>query len=451
MSQIVDERANAERADRPLAGYSDAMLDALIARAEAREVSTEARLEKLTLDDPEWFKNPYAMAKTDWLLERRAATVKALNACEREDGGTHRSGKYEAISETLSEMDAEITRRRWEVSGDQREFEQIIRGEVSRGGERFTLAACLREERRLRRELGLTAQNNVQKPQPSKVTSGGVSGHTLDRFWENQLKGGKLKAILKARASEIGKLTRSRGQELAQQVREGKAPAWVQNLGPVPTRKRAFRRWARVAGEVDAMRKKFNVPDSHPEPLPRELVREAGQRVNNARLAAEGAPVSAVSKVRTRAAESVLGVWEQMKRVAKSARLSKRAFEKSQSQGQSPAPEATAEPQKQQAPTTPQQNPTSEAVTDEAAQPEPRKEKPVSETEKRLENERAARAEKIRQMMERTQNLDDKLRNNAPTQGQQARGNQQQRLERERRVQQLHEQARRGVRGPGLG
>lgn len=303
----------------------------------------------------------------------------------------------------------------------------------------------------MRRELGLTAQNNVQKPQPSKVTSGGVSGHTLDRFWENQLKGGKLKQILKARAAEIGKLTRSRGQELAQQVREGKAPAWVQNLGPVPGRKRAFRRWARVAGEVDAMRKKFNVPDSHPEPLPRELIREAGQRVNNARLAAEGAPVSAVSKVRTRAAEAVLGVWEQMKRVAKAARLSKRASEKSQSQGQSPAPEATAEPQQQQqqAP-TPQQNPTSEAVTDEAAQPEPRKEKPVSDTEKRLDNERAARAEKIRQMMERTRNLDDKLRNNTPTQGQQARSNQQ-RLERERRVQQLHEQARRGVRGPGLG
>lgn len=344
VSQIVDERANAERADRPLAGYSDAMLDALIARAEEHEVSTEARLEKLALDDPEWFKTPFAMAQTDWLLERRAATVKALNACEREDGGTHRSGKYEAISETLSEMDAEITRRRWEVSGDQREFEQIIRGEVSRGGERFTLAACLREERRLRRELGLTAQNDVQKPQPSKVPSGSVSGHTLDRFWEHQLKGGKLKQILKIRAAEIGKLTRSRGQELAQQVREGKAPAWVQNLGPVPTRKRAFRKWARAVGEIDAMRTKYGVPDSHPEPLPRELVREAGQRVNKARLAAEGAPVSAGSKVRTRAAEAVLGVWEQMKQVAKSARLSKRASEKSQSQGQPPVPEATAEP-----------------------------------------------------------------------------------------------------------
>ena len=285
----------------------------------------------------------------------------------------------------------------------------------------------------------------MPKAQPSKVPSGGVSGHTLDRFWENQLKGGNLKVILKARAAEIGKLTRSRGQELAQQVREGKAPVWVQNLGPVPTRKRTFRKWARVAGEVDAMRKKYNVPDSHPEPLPRELVREAGQRVNNARLAAEGAPVSAVSKVRTRAAESVLGVAEQLKRVSKSARLSQRAGE----QSQSPAPEATAEPQQQQAP-TPQQSPTSEAVTDEAAQPEPRKEKPVSDTEKRLDNERAARAEKIRQMMERTQNLDDKLRNNAPKQGQQTRNNQQ-RLERERRVQQLHEQARRGVRGPGLG
>ena len=443
VSQIVDERANAERADRPLAGYSDAMLDALIARAEAREVSTEARLEKLVLDDPEWFKNPFAMAQTDWLLERRAATVKALNTCEREDGGTHRSAKYDEIAETLGQMDAEITRRRWEVSGDQREFEQIIRGEVSRGGERFTLAACLREERRLRRELGLTAQNDVPKPQPSKVTSGGVSGHTLDRFWENQLKGGKLKQILKIRAAEIGKLTRSRGQELAQQVREGKAPAWVQNLGPVPTRKRAARRWARVVGEIDAMRTKYGVPDSHPEPLPRELVREAGQRVTKARLAAEGAPVSAGSKTRTRAAEAVLGVWEQVKSVAKSARLSKRAGE--QSQGQSPTPEAGAEPQKQQAP-APQQNPTGAA-----AQPETRKEKPVSETEERLRQERAARAERARQMMERTRSLDERLRNQpAPQASQQQSAQQNLQRQRQQQAQQMHEQARRGVRGPGL-
>lgn len=445
VSQIVDERANAERADRPLAGYSDAMLDALISRAEAREVSTEARLEKLVLDDPEWFKNPFALAQTDWLLERRAATVKALTACEREDGGTHRSGKYDEIAETLGQMDAEITRRRWEVSGDQREFEQIIRGEVSRGGERFTLAACLREERRLRRELGLTAQNDVPKAQPSKVTSGGVSGHTLDRFWESQLTGGKLKQILKIRAAEIGKLTRSRGQDLAQQVREGKAPAWTQALGPVPTRKRAFRKWARVAGEIDAMRKKFNVPDSHPEPLPRELVREAGQRVTKARLAAEGAPVSAGSRVRTRAAEAVLGVWEQVKSVAKTARLSKRAGEQSQAQGQSPAPEATAEPRQQQSP-APQQSPTGEA-----AQPETRKEKPVSETEERQRQERAARAERARQMMERTRSLDERLRNQpAPQASQQQSAQQNLQRQRQQQAQQMHEQARRGVRGPGI-
>jgi conjugative relaxase-like TrwC/TraI family protein len=443
VSQIVDERANAERADRPLAGYSDAMLDALIARAEAREVSTEARLEKLVLDDPEWFKNPFAMAQTDWLLERRAATVKALTACEREDGGTHRSAKYDEIAETLGQMDAEITRRRWEVSGDQREFEQIIRGEVSRGGERFTLAACLREERRLRRELGLTAQNDVPKAQPSKVASGGVSGHTLDRFWENQLKGGKLKAILKARASEIGKFTRARGQELARQVREGKAPAWVQNLGPVPTRRRAFRQWTRAVAEIDAMRTKYGVPDSHPEPLPRELIREAGQRVNNARLAAEKLPVSAGSKVRTRAAEAVLGVWEQMKRVAKAARLAERA--QTQAQGQSPKPEAGAEPRQQQAP-APQQSPTGEA-----AQPETRKEKPVSETEERLRQERAARAERARQMMERTRSLDERLREQpAPQANQQQSAQQNLQRQRQQQAQQMHEQARRGVRGPGL-
>lgn len=443
VSQIVDERANAERADRPLAGYSDAMLDALIARAEAREVSTEARLEKLVLDDPEWFRNPFAMAQTDWLLERRAATVKALNACEHEDGGTHRTGKYDEIAETLGQMDAEITRRRWEVSGDQREFEQIIRGEVSRGGERFTLAACLREERRLRRELGLTAQNDVPKAQPSKVTSGGVSGHTLDRFWESQLTGGKLKQILKIRAAEIGKLTRARGEELARQVREGKAPAWTQALGPVPTRKRAARRWARVAGEVDAMRAKYGVPDSHPEPLPRELVHEAGQRVTNARLAAEGAPVSAGSKVRTRAAEAVLGVQEQVKSVAKAARLAERA--QKQAQGQSPAPEAGTEPRQQQAP-APQQSPTGEA-----AQPETRKEKPVSETEERLRQERAARAERARQMMERTRSLDERLRDQpVPQASQQQSAQQNLQRQRQQQAQQMHEQARRGVRGPGL-
>lgn len=365
VSQIVDERANAERADRPLAGYSDAMLDSLIARAEAREVSTEARLEKLALDDPEWFKNPFAMAQTDWLLERRTATVKALNACEREDGGTHRSAQYEEITQTLSEMDAEITRRRWEVSGDQREFEQIIRGEVSRGGERFTLAACLREERRLRRELGLTAQNDVPKAQPSKVTSGGVSGHTLDRFWESQLKGGKLKAILKARASEIGKLTRSRGQELARQVREGKAPAWTQALGPVPTRKRAFRKWVRAAGEADALRTKYKVPESEPAVLPDQMVHEARQRVNNARLASDGAPVVVPSAEKTRAAEAVIGILEQVRRVAKAARLAERA----KNQQKQPKAQKVTEPE-QPKPLSPVEQKVQEARAERAPEPE---------------------------------------------------------------------------------
>ena len=218
----------------------------------------------------------------------------------------------------------------------------------------------------MRRELGLTAQNDVQKPQPSKVPSGGVSGHTLDRFWESQLKGGKLKQILKIRAAEIGKLTRARGQELAQQVREGKAPAWTQALGPVPTRRRAFRQWARVAGEVDAMRAKYGVPDSHPEPLPRELVREAGQRVNNARLAAEGAPVSAGSKVRTRAAETVLGVLEQVRRVAKAARLAERA----KNQQKQPKDQNVTEPEQQPKPLSPVEQKVQEARAERAPEPE---------------------------------------------------------------------------------
>ena len=226
-------------------------------------------------------------------------------------------------------------------------------------------------------------------------------------------------------------------------MREGKAPAWTQALGPVPTRRRAFRQWVRVAGEVDAMRAKYGVPDSHPEPLPRELVHEAGQRVTNARLAAEGAPVSAGSKVRTRAAEAVLGVQEQVKSVAKAARLAERA--QKQAQGQSPAPEAGTEPRQQQAP-APQQSPTGEA-----AQPETRKEKPVSETEERLRQERAARAERARQMMERTRSLDERLRDQpVPQASQQQSAQQNLQRQRQQQAQQMHEQARRGVRGPGL-
>ena len=430
----IRQQAQQVRSDRPLASLSDEHLERLVQQAKQRTAPVE---ERLAVEDPWWFTNPYAMTKTDELLAMRARTVKALNANE---GDT--TGVYAQIKENLGDMDAEITRRRWEISGDQRELEQIVRGERARNGHQFTLHQVLLEEQKIRQSL----PSGPAAVDPATVTSGGVSGHTLDKFWEQHpaVRQGRLGTILRARSREIGKLTRARGEELARQVREGKAPAWTQALGPVPTRKRAFRQWVRAAGEADALRTKYRVPESEPAVLPREMVHEASQRVNNARLASAGAPVVVQSAEKTRAAEAVLGVLSQVKRVAKAARLAERA--QSKAQGQSP----TAEPRQQQAP-APQQNPTVEATTGDAAQPETRKEKPVSETEERLRQERAARAERARQMMERTRSLDERLRNQpAPQASQQQSAQQNLQRQRQQQAQQMHEQARRGVRGPGL-
>lgn len=429
----IRQQAQQVRSDRPLASLSDEHLERLVQQAKQKTAPVE---ERLTVEDPWWFTNPYAMTKTDELLAMRARTVKALNANE---GDT--TGVYAQIKENLGDMDAEITRRRWEISGDQRELEQIVRGERARSGHQFTLRQVLLEEQRIRQSL----PSGPAAVDPAKVTSGGVSGHTLDKFWEQHpaVRQGRLGTILRARSREIGKLTRARGEELARQVREGKAPAWTQALGPVPTRKRAFRQWVRAAGEADTLRKKYKVPESEPAVLPAPMVHEARQRVNNARLASEGAPVVVQSAEKTRAAESVLGVLEQVRRVAKAARLAERA--QTQAQGQSPKPEATAEPRQQQAP-APQQSPNAAA-----ARPETRKEKPVSETEERLRQERAARAERARQMMERTRSLDERLRNEpAPQASQQQSAQQNLQRQRQQQAQQMHEQARRGVRGPGL-
>lgn len=424
----IRQQAQQVRSDRPLASLSDEHLERLVQQAKQRTAPVE---ERLAVEDPWWFTNPYALTKTDELLAMRARTVKALNANE---GDT--TGVYAQIKENLGDMDAEITRRRWEISGDQRELEQIVRGERARNGHQFTLHQVLLEEQKIRQSL----PSGPAVVDPAKVTSGGVSGHTLDKFWEQHpaVRHGRLGTILRARSREIGKLTRARGEELAQQVREGKAPAWTQALGPVPTRKRAFRQWVRAAGEADTLRTKYHVPESEPAVLPAPMVHEARQRVNNARLASEGAPVVVQSAEKTRAAEAVLGVLEQVRRVAKAARLAERA--QTQAQGQSPAPEAGTEPRQQQAP-APQQSPT----------PESRKEKPVSETEERLRQERAARAERVHQMMERTRNLDERLRNQpAPQASQQQSAQQNLQRQRQQQAQQMHEQARRGVRGPGL-
>ena len=351
----IRQQAQQVRSDRPLASLSDEHLERLVQQAKQKTAPVE---ERLTVEDPWWFTNPYAMTKTDELLAMRARTVKALNANE---GDT--TGVYAQIKENLGDMDAEITRRRWEISGDQRELEQIVRGERARSGHQFTLYQVLLEEQRIRQSL----PSGPAAVDPAKVTSGGVSGHTLDKFWEQHpaVRQGRLGTILRARSREIGKLTRARGEELARQVQAGKAPAWTQALGPVPTRRRAFRQWVRAAGEADALRTKYRVPESEPAVLPDQMVHEASQRVNNARLASAGAPVVMQSAEKTRAAESVLGVLEQVRRVAKAARLAERA----KNQQKQPKNQKATEPEQQQQPLSPVEQKVQEARAERAPEP----------------------------------------------------------------------------------
>ena len=348
----IRQQAQQVRSDRPLASLSDEHLERLVQQAKKKTAPVE---ERLTVEDPWWFTNPYAMTKTDELLAMRARTVKALNANE---GDT--TGVYAQIKENLGDMDAEITRRRWEISGDQRELEQIVRGERARSGHQFTLHQVLLEEQRIRQSL----PSGPAAVDPAKVTSGGVSGHTLDKFWEQHpaVRQGRLGTILRARSREIGKLTRARGEELARQVREGKAPAWTQALGPVPTRRRAFRQWVRAAGEADALRKKYRVPESEPAVLPDHMVHEARQRVNNARLASDGAPVVVQSAEKTRAAEAVIGILEQVKRVAKATRLAERAKKQ-------PKAQKVTEPEQQPKPLSPVEQKVQEARAERAPEP----------------------------------------------------------------------------------
>lgn len=350
----IRQQAKQVRSDRPLASLSDEHLERLVQQAKKKAAPVE---ERLVVEDPWWFQQPYALVKTDELLAMRARTVKALNANE----GT---SVYSQIKENLGDMDAEITRRRWEISGDQRELEQIVRGERARNGHQFTLYDVLREEQRIRQSL----PSGPAAVDPAKVTSGGVSGYSLDRFWEQHpaVRQGRLGTILRARSREIGKLTRARGEELARQVRVGQAPAWTQALGPVPTRKRAFRQWVRAVGEADALRKKYKVPESEPAVLPAPMVHEASQRVNNARLASDGAPVVVQSAEKTRAAESVLGVLEQVRRVAKAARLAERA----KNQQKQPKDQQVTEPEQQPKPLSPVEQKVQEARAERAPEPE---------------------------------------------------------------------------------
>lgn len=258
----VDAQKVHEAAERPLSYLSDEHLARLVDQAAQRNQPMADRLE---ISDAWWFTNPYAMVKSDELMAMRSRTVRALNATE---GDT--TGAYQQIKENLGDMDAEITRRRWEVSGDQRELEQIIRGERPRSGHNFTLHKVLSEEQRVRQHL-IPAIDLPETKRPEQIQNG-VSGHTLDRFWENHphLHNTRLGTILRSRSREIGQLAHLRGAQLA-----AEKPEWVKQLGEVPANKKLARHWYRVAAETEALRDKYNIAPSEAEAVPTKLRTQA--------------------------------------------------------------------------------------------------------------------------------------------------------------------------------
>ena len=257
----VDAQKVHEMAERPLSYLSDEHLARLVDQAAKR---TQPMADRLELSDPWWFTNPYAMVKTDELMTMRSRTFKALQANEN-DGGL-----YEKIKENLGDMDAEVQRRRWEISGDQRELEQIIRGERPRSGHNFTLHKVLSEEQKVRQHLIPTIDLPETK-RPEQIQNG-ISGHTLDRFWENHpnLHNTRLGTILHSRSREIGQLAQVRGAQLA-----AEKPEWVKQLGDVPANKKLARHWYRVAAETEALRDKYNIATSAPEAVPQKLRTQA--------------------------------------------------------------------------------------------------------------------------------------------------------------------------------
>ena len=258
----VDAQKVHEASERPLSYLSDEHLAKLVDQAAQR---TQPMADRLELSDPWWFTNPYAMVKSDELMAMRSRTVRALNANESDT-----TGAYQQIKENLGDMDAEITRRRWEVSGDQRELEQIIRGERPRSGHNFTLHKVLSEEQRVRQHLIPTIDLPETK-HPEQIQNG-ISGHTLDRFWENHphLHNTRLGTILRSRSREIGQLAQVRGAQLA-----AENPEWVKQLGDVPANKKLARHWYRVAAEAEALRDKYNIAPSEPEAVPKKLRTQA--------------------------------------------------------------------------------------------------------------------------------------------------------------------------------
>lgn len=244
-------------AGRPLANITDEHLDRLIETAKA---STDTDSKRDQLEDPHWDQRKFGMVPTDQLNRRRTGLAETMRDDDKQE--------YRWL---MAEMDAEASRRRWS-SPAQKQFEEIARGERPRSGHNFTIQNALVQEKELRDSLLPTTGQHEKAPGESLTH--GVSEHTASTFWMNHEHTPQdFRSILEQHHQDIGELTALRGKQIA-----AEKPTWAEALGEVPANRKNAERWHRVAGEVDAYRTRYNIPDSEQQAIPKQYTRsEEGQ------------------------------------------------------------------------------------------------------------------------------------------------------------------------------
>lgn len=241
---------------RPFSQVSDDHLDSLFAKAQQATSDHAEALEKAqaNLEDPNWHKREFGLVPTRQLQARRVGLAQKM-----------RDNDDPEWRELMSEMDAEVSRRRWSSPG-QRLVEEVTRGERSRQGTDFPIAQALAIERDIRAQL-LTRKQS-QAPRPETITHG-VSGHTVDTTWAtHELTSRSLRQVMEAHHTQIGQLTTLRGKQIATEK-----PVWSEALGDVPANQKNAAQWYRVAGEVEAFRASHNIDDSEHRAIPKKYTR----------------------------------------------------------------------------------------------------------------------------------------------------------------------------------
>lgn len=246
---------------RPFSQIPDEHLDALFTKAQQASAEYEQKLtgSAQDLEDPQWHTREFGLVPTDQLNARRVGLAQKM-----------RDNDAPEWRDLMAQMDAEVSRRRWSSPGQQL-VEEVARGERSRKGTDFTLAQHLDVERKIR--AGLLPRDQQPAKDLDQVTRG-VSGHTVDSTWaEHELTPKTVKDLLGAHHAQIGELTTLRGQQIA-----AENPEWAQALGPVPAAPKRAAQWYRVAGEVEAYRARYQVPDTEHSPIPKAHLAQEGPR-----------------------------------------------------------------------------------------------------------------------------------------------------------------------------